>query len=62
MSAKFIDTNSVEAMLISETYIQREIYGLTKNVQMLTMICNTLKRARDEKSIEKFLMKEGLIK
>lgn len=52
---------STETLFYITALTQHEKYGLTKNVLMLMMICNTLKRARDEKSIEKFLMKEGLI-
>lgn len=52
---------TIETMFYITVLTQREKYGLTKNVKMLMMICNTLKRARDEKSIEKFLRKDDLI-
>lgn len=52
---------TIETMFYITALTQREKYGLTKNVKMLMLICGTLKTARDEKSIEKFLRKECLI-
>lgn len=52
---------TIETMFYITALAQWEKYGLTKNVKMLMMICNTLKRARDEKSIENFLRKDDLI-
>ena len=39
---------TIETMFYITALTQREKYGLTKNVKMLMMICNTLIRARDE--------------
>ena len=52
---------NIETLFYITALQHREQFGLTKNVLMLMQICNTLKRARDEQSIKKFLMKEGLI-
>ena len=53
---------TIEMLLYVRALTLQEEYGLTKYVQNLILICNTLKKARSEKSIKKFLMKEGLIK
>lgn len=53
---------NIETLFYITALTQREKYGLTKNVLMLMMIYNTLKRARDEKTIKNFLTKEGLTK